>query len=215
MSIHWSLKLLAIQWLGSRHYETWMSFSINWGLIARMDGILSAKPFNVLYKQPQFYSVSKYWYTEHWSNTWHMYHDHHNFYKGGDTIIMISACTSTRDRGQDLDPSNFHAWPLDRTENLALTLDYWALTTPIDRLERLWPFLSCPRFLAWPWPLDSDRLTSFKISPWPLDLTLTPVAGGSTVVYVVSPSPPCLIALSGVQMSVSSWIQILFRPMHS
>ena len=36
-----------------------MSFSIIWVLLVRMDGILSAEPFNVLYKQPQFYSVSK------------------------------------------------------------------------------------------------------------------------------------------------------------
>ncbi len=36
-----------------------MCFSITWGFIAIMDGILSAKPFNVLYEQPQFYSVSK------------------------------------------------------------------------------------------------------------------------------------------------------------
>ena len=89
----------------------------------------------------------------------------------------ISTCTSTRDRGQDLDPSNFYAWPLDRTENLALTLDYRALTTPIDRLERLWPFLSCPWFLAWP----LDQLQNFALT------ALTPVAGGSTVAYAVSP----------------------------
>ena len=77
----------------------------------------------------------------------------------------ISACTSTRDRGQDLDPSNFHAWPLDRIENLALTLDYRALTTPIDRLERLWPFLSCLSLTAWPASkFCLDRLTS--LWPW-------------------------------------------------
>ena len=35
-----------------------MSFNVTWGLIVRMDGIPS-QPFNVLYKQPQFYSVSK------------------------------------------------------------------------------------------------------------------------------------------------------------
>ena len=43
----------------------------------------------------------------------------------------IVACTLTRDPGQDLGPSNFCAWPLDRTENSALTLDYSALATPI------------------------------------------------------------------------------------
>ena len=36
-----------------------MSFSITWGLLVRMDGILSAEHFSVLYKQPQFYVVSK------------------------------------------------------------------------------------------------------------------------------------------------------------
>ena len=36
-----------------------MSFSITWGLLVRMDGILSAEHFNALYKQPQFYLVSK------------------------------------------------------------------------------------------------------------------------------------------------------------
>ena len=73
-------------------------------------------------------------------------------------------CTSTRNRGQDLDPSNFRAqWPLDRTENLALTLDYLALTTPINRLESLWLFLSCPWIL--PWPLD--QLQNFALTAWP------------------------------------------------
>ena len=92
----------------------------------------------------------------------------------------IGAYTSIHDRGQDLDPSNFYAWLLDHTENLTLTLDYPALTTPIERLERLWPFLSYPRFLAWPF----DQLRTFTLT------ALTPVAGGSTVVYVVSPPPP-------------------------
>ena len=50
--------------------------------------------------------------------------------KGGDYIV---ACTSTRDRSLDLDPSNFCAWPLDRTEMLVLTLGYPALTTPINQ----------------------------------------------------------------------------------
>ena len=36
----------------------------------------------------------------------------------------IVACTSTHDRGQDLDPSNFRAWPLDRTETW-FSLDPW------------------------------------------------------------------------------------------
>ena len=73
--------------------------------------------------------------------------------KGGHYIV---ACTSTHDHGQDLDPSNFCSWPLDHTEYLALTVDYPALTTPIDCLESLWLFLSC---------LDSylDRLTSSKL----------------------------------------------------
>ena len=57
-----------------------------------------------------------------------------NINKGGH---CIGDCTPTRDRGQDLDPANFHARPVDHIENLALTLDYRALTTPIDRLERL------------------------------------------------------------------------------
>ena len=35
-----------------------MTFSITWGLLARMDGIVSAEHFNVLYRQPQFYSSS-------------------------------------------------------------------------------------------------------------------------------------------------------------
>ena len=67
-----------------------------------------------------------------------------SYYKGGGHYIV--ACTPTRDRGQDLDPSNFRAWPLDRTENLALTLDYPALTTPIDRLEKspLWFSVQLP-----------------------------------------------------------------------
>ena len=69
--------------------------------------------------------------------------------KGGHYIV---ACTSTRDRGQDLDPSNNRVWPLDTTENLALTPDYPALTTPIDRPKSFDRFSSCPRFL--PWPFD-------------------------------------------------------------
>ena len=45
-----------------------------------MVAILSAEPFNVLYKQPQFYSVSKSSLTGTlntggaWLDTWHMYH---------------------------------------------------------------------------------------------------------------------------------------------
>ena len=55
--LHGTLMLLAIE-LGASIMK-WMSFSITWVLLVRMDGILSAEPFNVLYKWPQFYSVSK------------------------------------------------------------------------------------------------------------------------------------------------------------
>ena len=76
----------------------------------------------------------------------------------------ILVCTSTCNRGQDLDPSNFHAWPLDRAKNLALILDYLALITPIDCLESLWP-------LAWPWflPLPLDQLQKSALTTWPFD----------------------------------------------
>ena len=40
---------------------------------------------------------------------------------------------------------------------------------PIDRLESFWPFLSCPHSYL-------DHLTSSKILPWLLDVTLTPVS---------------------------------------
>ena len=58
------------------------SFSITWGFLARMDGIVSAEHFNVLYKMPQFYSVSKSYTGSYntegaWLNTWHMYHGLH------------------------------------------------------------------------------------------------------------------------------------------
>ena len=48
----------------------------------RMDGIVSAEHFNVLYKQPEFYLVSKSstgtTCTEGaWLDTWHMYHGRH------------------------------------------------------------------------------------------------------------------------------------------
>ena len=60
-------------------------------------------------------------------------------------------------------PTRFRASPLDHTKNLALTLDYPALTTPIDRLESLWLWLSCPRFI--PWPLD--QLQNSTLTIWP------------------------------------------------
>ena len=53
-------------------------------------------------------------------------------YKGGHYIV---ACTPTCDHGRDLDPSIFRPSPLDRTENLVLTLDSPALTTPIDEVD--------------------------------------------------------------------------------
>ena len=58
-----------------------------------------------------------------------------------------------------------------RKSGLDPWLYYRALTTPIDRLERL-----CPRFLAWPrtaWPLDRltawplDQLQNFALTAWP------------------------------------------------
>ena len=81
--------------------------------------------------------------------------------QGGGRYIV--ACTSTH--GQDLDPSNFLAWPLNHTKNLALTLDYPALNTPIGHLESLWPFLSCPWFLLW--PLDQPQNFEFTLTAWP------------------------------------------------
>ena len=84
-------------------------------------------------------------------------------YKGGHYIVTY---TSTYDCGQDLDPSNFRPWLLDHTKNLALTLDYPALTTPIDHLESFWPFLSCPQFHLTSSKFRLDCLTSLWPRSW-------------------------------------------------
>ena len=59
-----------------------------------------------------------------------------------------------------------------------------------------------------------DHLTSFKILPWPLDLTLTLVAGGSTVAYVVSP-PLVYILLVRAFSSFVPTMKAWFMPGHT
>ena len=62
-------------------------------------------------------------------------------------------------------------------DNLTLTLDYPALTTPIDRLESLLTVFKLP-------PIPT--LTAWPAPKFHLDCLASPVMGGSTVAYVVS-----------------------------
>ena len=54
----------------------------------------------------------------------------------------------------------FTPWP---HQNFGLDIWLSRLTMDIDRLESLWLFLSCPRFL--PWPLA--QLQNFTLTVWP------------------------------------------------
>ena len=119
---------------------------------------------------------------------------------GGHYIVT---CTSTRDRGQDLDPSNFCAWPLDHTENLALTLDCRALTTLINRLQtvsKLPPIstlITCPAS-----KFHLDCLTSLlpRSRVW------------STVTYVVSPHcVPAWTICSTILIAVRSELTVKYE----
>ena len=99
---------------------------------------------------------------------------------GGDHIV---ACTSTHDRSQDFDPTNFYAW-LTHWLHQKFGLDPWLFST-INHLESLWRY---PQFLY------HDCLTSFKIhldrlsSLWPQSWV-----GVHAVAYVVCVPPPCIM----------------------
>ena len=95
----------------------------------------------------------------------------------------IVTCTSTRNRGQDLDPSNFHAWPLDPPKNLVLILDYSALTTPIDCLE-------IPTLTAW---LASKSHLRLDCLTW---LWPRSQVGVQSPMYVVAPCSSFICAPS-------------------
>ena len=75
----------------------------------------------------------------------------------------IVTCTSTHDHGQDIDPSNFHAWPLTAPKIWPWPLTIQHYPCPSIAMESLWPFLSCPWFL--PWPLD--RFQNSTLTAWP------------------------------------------------
>ena len=62
---------------------------------------------------------------------------------------------------QDLDPSDFRAWPFDHTENSALTLDYSALATPIEHLERLTVSKLASTVCLTTWPASKFHLDCY------------------------------------------------------
>ena len=94
-------------------------------------------------------------------NRWGWSHHIHVHYKGWH---HMGASTTIRDWGQDFDHSNFNQ----------------TLTTPVDRLESLWLFPSCPtisRSTIWPalkfcldhltslWPQSRVEIVTYVVSP--------------------------------------------------
>ena len=105
----------------------------------------------------------------------------------------IVACTPTCNQVQDLDPSNFHAWPLDCTKNSALTLDYssvnhahWVPGEALTVSKLVWAVCLTP------WPASKfrfDCLTSLWPRSWvgvqsPMQCHPLVVHPRSTVLYL-------------------------------
>ena len=110
--------------------------------------------------------------------------------RGGHLHSRLYSHPPPQSRSWPIKFSSLTPWPHRKSG-----LDPWlsSINHAHRLLESLRPFLAAPDSYV-------DRLTSSKISPWLLDLTLTPVAGGSTVAYVVFPP----LAFSAVDM-VQTW----------
>ena len=84
-----------------------------------------------------------------------------SLHKGGGTLhSLLYFHPQPRSKSWPVKFSCLTPWPHRKSG-----LDPWlsALTTPIDRLESLWLFISCLWFL--PWPLD--QLQNFTLTAWP------------------------------------------------